>query len=324
VIRSRRRALLAGGLALAGLGACAALRLGAEPATPLPPLPLPPDAGLESRGGLELNRHAIGFGGLSSLHIADDLTLTAVSDLGHWLQARLVLDTTGQPQALEALRTGPLRSDFVLPPPGPLRRDAESLARLPDGTWLVGFERWHHICIYRRLDAPCEVLQSPPPGLSRAPVNEGLESLTVLPDGRWLAITERLVVGAGPLMRAWIGTPGRWTLLRYRPSPGFVPTDVCPLPDGGALVVERRFKLWEGGFSGRLQRIPAAQLADPVPESILQPEPLLLDLPHENWEGVSCFRHAGRDWVAVMADDNEMFFQRGLLLLFTLRSSGRR
>ncbi|MDJ0386619.1 esterase-like activity of phytase family protein [Roseomonas sp. E05] len=319
MIGSRRRALLAGGLALAGLGACAALRFGTDPALPQPPLSLPPDAGLESRGGLLLNRHAIGFGGLSGLHIADDLTLTAISDLGYWLQARLVLDATAQPRTLEAIRTGRLRSGFVLPPPAPLRRDAESLARLPDGTWLVGFERWHHICLYRRLDEPCEVLAAPPPGLSQAPVNGGLESLTVLPDGRWLAITEGLLAGAGPLRRGWIGEPGRWTPLRYRPSPGFVPTDLCALPEGGALVVERRFKLREGGFSGRLLRIPAAQLAHPAPENVLEPEPLLLDLPHENWEGVSCFRHAGRLWVALMADDNEMFFQRGLLLLFTLR-----
>lgn len=319
MIGSRRRALLVGGLALAGLGACAAVRLGGDPALPQPPLPLPPDAGLESRGGLLINRHAIGFGGLSGLHIDDDLNLTAISDLGYWLQARLVLEATGQPRTLEAIRTGRLRSDSVFPPPAPLRRDAESLAQLPDGTWLVGFERWHYICVYRDLDAAGTVLTEAPPGLSRAPINEGLESLTVLADGRWLAITEGLIVGPGRLRRAWIGTPGAWTLLRYSPSPGFVPTDVCALPDGGALVVERRFSIWESGFSGRLLRIPAAQLADPAPESILQPEPLLLDLPHENWEGVTAFRHAGRLWVAMVADDNEMFFQRGLLLLFTLR-----
>nr|WP_235913885.1 esterase-like activity of phytase family protein [Pseudoroseomonas coralli] len=265
-----------------------------------------------------INRHAIGFGGLSGLHIDDDLTLTAISDLGYWLQARLVLDAGGQPRTLEAIRTGRLRSDAVFAPPAPLRRDAESLARLPDGTWLVGFERWHHICLYRELGAPCSVLEAAPPGLSRAPVNAGLESLTVLANGRWLAITEGLEVARGPLMRAWIGTPELWTPLRYRPSPGFVPTDVCALPDGGALVVERRFSLWEGGFSGRLLHIPAAQLTDPAPESVLRPEPLLTGLPHENWEGVTAFRHGGRVWVAMVADDNEMFFQRGLLLLFTL------
>jgi len=319
VIRSGRRALLAGGLALGALGARAALRYIGEPATPLPPVPVPPGGPLEPRGGLLLNRHRIGFGGLSGLHVADDLTLTAISDLGRWLRARLVLDAAGRPLGLDGVETGRLRQDFPIPLPGSLGQDAESLARRADGTWLVGFERWHRICAYRTLESTCALVERAPPGLGGAPVNGGLESLTVLADGRWLAISEGLEAGPEPLLRAWIGQPGHWVPLRYHPSPNFVPTDACPLPDGGALVVERRFSVWQGGFSGRLLRLSAAQLANPAPEAVLKPEILLDELPRENWEAVSCFRHGGQTLVAMLADDNELFFQQGMLLLFAFR-----
>ncbi|MFZ6763397.1 esterase-like activity of phytase family protein [Pseudoroseomonas sp. WGS1072] len=329
MILLNRRSLLLGAAAAAGLGACATLRLAGAPATPLPPLPLPEDAPLISQGGLLLNRHVIGFGGISALHVDDALTLTAISDLGHWMQAGLEIDAGGRPRGLQALRTGRLDTGFPLHLPG-VSRDAESLARTPEGGWLVGFERWHRIVAYDRLDGPGRLVEKAPPGLGAQPNNAGLESLAVLADGRWWAVSEGLWQDEGTL-RAWLGRPGGWTLLRYRPARGFVPTDAAPLPDGGVLMVERRFSLRTPGFSGQLRRIPAAQLASATAESVIEPETLLpaAALPHENWEGVSAFHHAGRPWIAMVADDNEMFFQKGLLHLFTLRAapealSGRR
>ncbi|MBC9177306.1 esterase-like activity of phytase family protein [Pseudoroseomonas ludipueritiae] len=312
-----RRRLLA---ALGGLGLLAACGADAPPATPLPPLTLPANTPLVSLGGLLLDRKAMGFGGLSGLHIDPDLTLTAVSDLGRWLQARLVLDEEGRPQGLEALRNGRLSDGLPISLPGKLSRDAESLARLPDGTWLVGLERWHRIRAYDRIDGwgrPAEML----PDLRRAPLNGGLESLTVLADGRWLAVAEDLRVGdGGRLRRAWVGRPGAWTLLSYRPTPGYVPTDAAALPDGGAVLTERSFSLL-GGFHGQLKRIPAAALADPAPGAVLEPETLLdaATLPTENWEGTASFSWRGRQFLALMTDDNEFFLQQGLLLLFAFR-----
>lgn len=322
--RLRRRGLLAVA-ALGGLGACAVLRLGGAPATPLPPLDLPPGSLLESRGGLRLNRHAIGFGGLSGLHIDDTLRLTAISDLGHWLQAGLRLGPEGRPAALEAVETGRLSGEFPIPLPRSVDGDAESLAPRPGGGWLVGFERRHRVCAYETLRDACRPVAMPL-ALRFAPNNGGLESLALLADGRWLAITEALPAGDGAEaremgdVRAWLGTPGAWLPLAYRPTPGFVPTDACGLADGGALVVERRFGL-PRGFQGRLLRLPAAALASAREETVLRAETLLPEtaLPHENWEGVASFRHAGRTWIALLADDNELFFQEGLLLLFTLR-----
>jgi hypothetical protein len=191
------------------------------------------------------------------------------------------------------------------------------LARLPDGRFLVGFERWHRIRVYEGINGWGGPVDGPP-GLSASPVNASLESLAVLADGRWLVITEGLEHAPG-LLRGWIGAPGAWTPLSYRPTPGFLPTDLAPLPDGGALLVERRFSLWERGFKGRLLHLPAARLAGP--DAVLTGDVLLdeAQLPRENWEGVSSFAWRGRRMVAMLTDDNELFLQRGLLLLFAVR-----
>nr|WP_305123326.1 esterase-like activity of phytase family protein [Roseomonas sp. GC11] len=310
-----RRSLLLGALGLASLGGCV-LRGALAEIRPLPPLPLPPGAPLLSQGGLLLEPAAIGHGGWSALHVADDLTLSAISDQGFWLRARLVLDATGAPRGLEGVETGAIDHGFLLEPPGRLLADAESLARLPDGSWLIGFERWHRVQHHATLAAP-GTLWPMPPELRQAPLNAGLESLAVLADGRLLAISEGLWTGPQGWLRGWIGGPGRWVPLGYRPAEGFVPSDACGLPGGGALVVERSFSLrrW---FHARLVHLPAALLAGAGPETLLQGEVILeaQALPAENWEGVASFRHQGQDWVAMLVDDNELPVQRGLLHLF--------
>ncbi|SDB37811.1 esterase-like activity of phytase family protein [Belnapia rosea] len=301
-------------LATLVLGACS--RGGAQsPARILALSPLPAGSRLEALGGLELDDGVLGFGGLSALHIDDDLRLTAISDLGHWVTARLAL-REGRPEGLADLRTGPLRDGSGIP----LRRgyggDAESLARLPDGSWLVGFERWQRIRRYRDISGPGEYVEAPP-GLEFAPRNGGLESLAVLPDGRWLAIAESFLPrGDESLRRAWIGGPGAWRRLVYRPAEGFNPADMAPLPGGGALVLERSFSIF-AGFGGRVVRLSAAQLNGAVLEG---EEILRLDapVPRDNYEGITVFRHAGRTLVALVSDDNENMLQRTLLLVFAV------
>jgi len=95
--------------------------------------------------------------------------------------------------------------------------------------------------------------------------------------------------------------------------------DAAGLPGGGALVLERSFSFL-GGFGGRLCRLRAPALAEPV-AAVLEPEALLAllpPLPVENYEAVSAVRHGGRTLVALLSDDNENRLQRTLLLLFDL------
>jgi hypothetical protein len=309
-----RRALL---LALPGLLAAPAP---ARAVTGPFPLPAPARPGLRPLGGLVLDTSLWGFGGFSGLHLAPDLTLSAVSDRGRWWQARLRLDAEGRPLALEDPRHGPLRGANGQALSG-RAGDAEALARLEQGGWLIAFERQHRIQHHARLDAPGAGFPAPP-GLAAAPDNGGLEALTQLADGQLLAIAESLPPGGeGALRAAWFarleaGRP-RWTPAAYRPEPDMEPTGAAGLPDGGALVLERRYALFSG-FRCRLARLPAAALSAEAPlagETLLSlPE----EAPAENWEGVAVARHGGATLVALISDDNERRAQRSLLLLYRL------
>ena len=317
----RRRSLLAAGFGALATAACVQGGFAqGVPAKPLQLDPLPPGSRLELLGGLELSDDALGFGGLSALHLDADLRITAISDLAHWMTARIEL-RDGRPVGLSDLRTGPLGDGAGKPLSRGYGGDSEALARLPDGTWLVGFERWHRIRAYQRLDGPGSYVPAPP-GLEQAGGNGGLESLAVLADGRILAITEAMSVPGQPgLVRAWLGgAPGEWQALAYRPGEDLSPADAAPLPDGGALVLERSFSLF-GGFGGRLVRIPAAALRAAGPQSVLEGEEILrvaAPLPVDNFEGVSAVRVDGRTLVAMISDDNQNLLQRTLLLLFVL------
>lgn len=312
-----RRGLLAG--LLATLPGCAAAQ---PPALAAPfALPeLPGTAVLRSLGGVEIAREMLGFGGLSALHIAPDLTVSVVSDLGRFAEFSLDLDAQLRPQRLLLRRAGRLADGAGRPLPRGHASDAEALARLPDGSWLIAYERWHRIRRHAALDGPGSYVEAPP-GIERAAANAGLESLAVLADGRWLAIAEELALPeAQGLTAGWLGGPGGWVPIGWRAAPGMQPVDAAPLPGGGALVLERGFSLFSG-FSARLTRIGAAALEAARAGSVLEGEEILRfepPLPVDNYEGVSVLRHQGRLLVGVISDDNENRLQRTLLLLFEL------
>jgi hypothetical protein len=312
--RVSRRAFLA---ALGAIGAVSAKAQNAAQPFALPDLPGP----LRPLGGLVIDAAALGGGGFSGVHLAPDLTLTLISDRGHWAEARLLLDGL-TPVGLHPLRHGPLRDEAGKPIPRGFAADAEALARLPDGTWLVAFERRHRIRAYRRLDGPGSYVAAPP-GLEAAPANGGLESLAVLPDGRLFAIAETFTPPDRPELRhAWLGAPGRWMPLYWQPAPGFHPTDAAILPDGSALVLERRFSLL-GGFAAKLMRTAPAAIRTAREGTVLSGETMLTlndaPVPAENWESIAVTRYGNETLVALISDDNESILQRSLLLLFALR-----
>ncbi len=311
-------ALLSAGRAQAQVASPRVTLLAARPLA----LPALPGCKLEPLGGLIIDNTVLGFGGLSGLHLTDDLQLTAIADIGRWLTARLVLDAKLKPLGLTDLRSGPLRDGAGASLPRGFTGDAEGLARLPNGDWLVSFERWHRLRSYARLDAPARYVEAPPE-LAEAPGNGGLESLAVLADGRWLMIAEgwNMAGQATRVRRVWLGGPQRgWTRLSYRCEEPMDPCDAHGLPDGGALVLERSFSVF-GGFRGRLVRLSARQLTEAAEGAVLEGEELLRlepPLPTDNYEGVAVARHGGRSLLAVVSDDNQNMLQRTLLLLFAV------
>ncbi len=214
---------------------------------------------LTYRGGLSLTSPDRRFGGLSGLLVLEGgKGIVAISDAGWWVTARLVHDRDGKLIDVADGKLGPLRDPSGRPLRGKVRGDAESLTPLSDGL-AVGFERNHRIWRYPYGSAPFAAPPVPvpsPPGLRRAPANLGLESLAALPDGRLFALTEGLASGPGTL-QGWIGEgPGLtvWHKFDWVRHGAFAPSDATTLPDGGLLVLERRYTLI-GGVAARILRI---------------------------------------------------------------------
>ena len=158
-----RRAILAALLA----GGCLPGARAPEPGSAgrvLAPVPL--TGPLRSLGGFEIDNTRLGAGGLSAIHLDGDLLATMLDDRAGWAQARIIL-RDGRAAGLEPVASGPLGDGAGTPLPPGHAGDAEALARLPDGTWLFGLERWHRIRAYRRFAGPGGYVEAAP-GLERA------------------------------------------------------------------------------------------------------------------------------------------------------------
>ncbi|HYD30529.1 MAG TPA: esterase-like activity of phytase family protein [Azospirillaceae bacterium] len=274
---------------------------------------------LTYRGGLELQGDA-GFGGLSSLSVlGDGNRFVAVSDVGAVIAGRLGYDDTGRLTEAGNFTTEPLLLEDGASE-GKRGHDSEGLTRLPDGGWVVSFERHHRLLRYPRdfgRSGEPPVPLAVPPGLEDAPDNGGAEAVTTLADGRLLVLQE----GAGGAEHpAWVGDGRRWERLAYRPERRFRPTDAAMLPDGDVLVLERRAS-FAGGFGARIVRLKAAALRA---GAVLEGEELARlgpPLTIDNFEGIAVQPGAdGEVRVWIVSDNNFSVFQRTLLLMFTLKS----
>ncbi len=274
---------------------------------------------LSYRGGISLTSSDGRFGGWSDLWLdRDGRHLMAISDRGFWLEANLTFDWSGAPSGLENARLGGLIDLDGRPITG-FAADAEALVRLPDGGFLVAFERRHRIWRYPPAEPPFSIAPTnvpPPPELSRAPPNGGLEAMARLSDGRMFALAEELVVDGANV--GWIGDGKDWRTLGYIAAVDYKPTSATELPDGDVLVLERRYTRRDGP-GAQLVRVarrditPGARLAG---EELARIEPpLTLD----NFEGVAAWReNGGATRIYVISDDNYSLLQRTLLLAFDL------
>jgi hypothetical protein len=321
---SAAASLLAAVLGLPGVAAAEPVVVRASPVPLNPAQPAQKVVGrLEYRGGLHLVSDDPRFGGLSSLRVLPGgERIAAVTDEGSWLSARLVQEK-GVLVGLADVEMGPLLDADGTPPQGKDSRDAESLALLPDGSFVVGFEREHRLLRYPAGSGRPDGLPAPvpsPPGLEQAPFNGGIEALVVLRGGALFALTEYGI--EKDQIVGWTGGPHHWKRLGLRFEGALRPSDGAALPRGDVLILERAYNPERGVVSVRVREVPHGSIR---PGSALGGQlvaefapPLTLD----NYEGIATHRdHGGEVHVYLVSDDNfnPAQRQRTLLLKFALR-----
>jgi hypothetical protein len=273
---------------------------------------------LEFLGGLALASPDRRFGGYSGLEVRGD-RLIAVSDLGHWLTARLEHDRSGRLIGLAEGDIAPLLDPAGRPLKAKRESDAESL-RIAGDLALVTFERDHRLWWYRGwppVSAPAAPVANPP-GLDLLPENGGIEAAAILPHFRLLLISEGGRRPDGDL-RTWYGDREGWYEIAYATSGQFVPTDAAALRNGDVFVLERRYRPLDG-VAARLVRIAAEKIR---PGARLEGEEVAEIAPPlnvDNMEGLAL--HEAEDGgvtLYLMSDDNRNPLQRTLLMQFRLR-----
>jgi hypothetical protein len=308
-----------------------AVRVFAQPVALFPDNPKHLKAGrLVYRGGLELRAHHKRFGGFSSLHVSiDGRRLVSVSDVGRWITGRLTYDERGWLAGLKGVRMGRLSR----PGGGTVRwreRDSESLAVLPDGRFVVGFEGEPRMWVYPKSRIPFAAAPQAirvPEGLKFASRNAGLETLTATLDGRLFALAEDLPAHGGTDLgthAGWIQNGRGWTPLAYDRRSVWRPTGAATLPPGARkagdiLVVERALFLF-AGFQARIMHLPLAAIK---PGKTMKPfelatlaRPMLVD----NFEGIAARPgRKGETLIYIISDDNFRPGQRTLLMMFAWR-----
>jgi hypothetical protein len=278
------------------------------------------------RGGLVLRSPARAFGGYSGIEISEDgLSLLAVSDRGTWLSARMRY-RGNHLEGLDDANIGPLRGRNGVPLRRHRDQDAEAL-RLVSGTLhsgraLVAFERNHRIGLFRiqdgQLREPLSYVRPP----MRLPFNKGIEAVALLHGGRYkgsmVAFAERFIDPNGH-HRGWIWIGGKAQPIALTNEDEFDITDAVGLPDGGLIVLERRFR-WYEGVQMRLRMIEPTMVR---PSAVLSGITLLrADMRYhiDNMEGVALHRDkVGKLVLTVISDDNfNPALQRTLLMQFEL------
>lgn len=263
------------------------------------------------------------LGGVSSMLVSKDdqgaNRFFMLSDAG------VLIGFTLDEQSNKALRP------FIAPlPDGPPKEnkfakknwDAESLVHDPKtGQYWVGYEIYHGVWRYGRSFARKEAAL-PIPAMQKWPRNGGAEAMLRLPDGRFLIFSE-----SAPFKdegyQAYIfdrdptDPEAEPTRFGYLPPKGFSITDAALLPDGKALLLNRRFTPLEGVSAivsiGDLSEIEPGQSWRSKTIATLKP-PMKVD----NMEALAVTQEGEDVIVWIASDDNFNAIQETILMKFRL------
>ena len=283
------------------------------------------------RAGLNLYAKSSHFGGFSGLALdPSGRTLLAISDAGVWLRANLGYDGR-KLKGLSEVVLGPVLGADGKALRDDRERDSEGMALVDgdtrQGTAYVSFERKHRIARYpftaERFGPPSGTV--PLPAAAKAMnANRGIEAMALIRTGKLkgtlLAFAEGRADKNGNLMGWLIGGPSPGGILLKRLG-GFDITDAAALPDGGVVLLERRFRFSEG-IKMRVRRIAAGEIKR---GALMQGEVLLEaedNLNIDNMEAIAAHRApSGETVLTIMSDDNFSALQRTLIMQFTLPES---
>jgi hypothetical protein len=280
------------------------------------------------RAGLNLYAKTSHFGGFSGLALdPSGRMVLAISDAGIWMRATLDYDGRRLKGLTDAV-LGPVLGADGKPLRDDAMRDSEGMTLVDgdprQGTAYVSFEGKHRIARYpftpERFGPPTGTVPLPAGAKGMVP-NRGIEAFVLMRTGKLkgtiLAFTEGRVDKNGNVLGWLIGgpTPGGIFLKRIG---GFDITDAAALPDGGVVLLERRFRFSEG-IKMRVRRIAASEIKR---GAVVQGE-VLLDaddsLNIDNMEAIAAHRAAsGETVLTLMSDDNFSALQRTLIMQFTL------
>jgi hypothetical protein len=276
-------------------------------------------------GGLEILSGNRNLGGLSGLIVSDDgARMLAITDNALWVEGNIVSDAGGRPTNLRDVRISPMIGPNGIPLLDQNRGDTEAVTLdRRAGKLLVSVERVHEIYSFpwpfdgeargQRVSLPAEI------GNLRS--NKGMEAIAAASTGplagTLVIIAERGHDNAADMPGFLIGgpRPGTFTVAR---EASYDATDLAMLPNGDALLLERRFTL-RHGIGMRLRLLPASEL---VPGGRAVGTVLIeggFTDQIDNMEGLAVHRDAeGNTVLTVVSDDNRSILQRTLLLRFRL------
>ena len=297
--------------------------------TPVELAPGEPDkeAGeLVFKGGVEIAPDKARIGGISGLEWHDG-QLYAVTDDGRWL-VLTPEDVQGRLVDVSEVTLVPLLDERARPLGNKARGDAEALARLRSGEWLVAFEQEHRIWRYAEPGGSAANASDRPEVtaalalLAKAEANAGIEAMAASANV-FLACGEWAGSDVPNCIHASMGGIARFKL----PAPvgiaeaGGVPTDAACKADGTCYVLFRSYNASEGNRAAIVELGPKSE---PRTLAVLTP-PLVLD----NFEGIAVREDASGTFLYLVSDDNfrncdgnpRAGCQRTLLMKFLIKGT---